>query len=171
MGVHANVNVHATAYTFAQNVIFLSDNFRNSLREVIRENGLSPEKLMQDWTTIENGIQSWLFSRHLQTIVVEFYKPGAVSVSARWDFPISYVGLGVNDDMWPDKAYLRQLIAKSARPTTDCTYRVLLCKLTNAPYVPGFIDSPFLGTGQLEARQAGTIIAAGQLSAGATYWR
>ena len=133
VSVHANANVHANAYTFAQNVIFMSDNFRNSLREVIRENGLSPEKLMQDWGTIEDGIQTWLSSRHLQKIVVEFYKPGAGSVSARWDFPIGYVGLGVNDDMWPDKAYLRQLIAKSARPTSDCTYRILLCTLPNAP--------------------------------------
>ncbi len=39
MGVHANVNGHGNTYTFAQNVIFLSDNFRNSLREVIREKG------------------------------------------------------------------------------------------------------------------------------------
>jgi hypothetical protein len=44
-----NVHVYSNAYTYAQSVIFLSDNFRNSLREVIRENGLSPEKLMQDW--------------------------------------------------------------------------------------------------------------------------
>jgi Bacterial HORMA domain 2 len=166
-----NVHVHANAYTFAQNVIFLSDNFRNSLREVIRENGLSPEKLMQDWGTIEDGIQTWLYSRHLQTIVVEFYKPGASCVSARWDFPISYVGLGVNDDMWPDKTYLRQLIAKSARPTSDCTYRVIFCTLANARYVPDFSACTCLATGQLAARQAGTIIAAGQLTAGATYWR
>jgi len=166
-----NVHVHATAYTFAQNIIFLSDNFRNALREVIRENGLSPDKLMQDWGTIEDGIQTWLYSRHLQKIVVEFYKPGAVCVSARWDFPIGYVGFVVNDDMWPDKSYLRQLIAKSGRPTSDCTYRVLLCTLANAPYVPGFSDCTFLATGQLAARQAGTIIVAGQLTADATYWR
>ncbi len=77
---------------------------------------------MQDWPVVENGIQTWLYSRHLQSIVVEFFKRGASTASARWDFPLGYVGLGVNDDMWPDKAYLRRLIAKSARPTADCTY-------------------------------------------------
>src|SRR5207244_7949948 len=65
---------------------------RNTLREVIRENGLSPEKLMQDWETIERGIHTWLRSGHLNNIVVEFFKPGASVASARWEFPIGYAG-------------------------------------------------------------------------------
>jgi hypothetical protein len=162
---------HASAYTYSHNVVFLSDNLRNALREVIRENGLSPDKLMQDWDTVERGIRVWLESRDLTSIVVEFYRPGATSVSGRWDFPVGYAGLGVDDDMWPDKAYLRQLIAKSARPSSDCTYRVVLCTRPGAPSVSGFSDCTFLATGALAARSAGTIIAAGQLTAAATYWR
>jgi hypothetical protein len=115
--------------TFAQthSIVFLSDNMRNTLREVIRENGLDPNALMQDWPTIERGIRTWLESGHLNNIVVEFFKRGASAASARWEFPIGYTGSGVNDDMWLDKAYLRQLIAKAARPSSDCSYRVLLC--------------------------------------------
>ena len=48
-------------------IVFLSDNLRNTLREVIRENGLSPDKLMQDWSTIERGIRRlarfWAFEQ------------------------------------------------------------------------------------------------------------
>ena len=44
---------HTSTYTQTHSIVFLSDNLRNTLREVIRENGLSPEKLMQDWETIE----------------------------------------------------------------------------------------------------------------------
>jgi hypothetical protein len=73
--------------------------------------------------------------------------------------------------MWLDKAYLRQLIAKSARPTRDCTYRILLCTDSGAPAVSGFTSCSFLGTGQLSARQAGTVIATGHMTAGVTYWR
>lgn len=164
---------HAYAYSFGQahSVTFLSDNLHNALREVIRENGISPAKLTQDWETIENGIQAWLRSGHLTAIVVEFYKPWATAASARWDFPVGYTGAGVDDDMWLDKAYLRQLIAKSARPPADCTYRILLCTSPGAPKVAGFSDCTFLSTGQLAARQAGTVIATPHLTAAVTYWR
>jgi hypothetical protein len=162
---------YAQIFTQTHSIVFLSDNLRNTLREVIRENGISPQKLMQDWEAIERGIHTWLQTGHLNSIVVEFFKPGASAASARWEFPIGYTGSGVDDDMWLDKAYLRQLIAKSARPTTDCTYRILLCKGVGAPKVAGFTDCAFLSTGQLAARQAGTVIATGHMTADVTYWR
>lgn len=167
------MSTYAYSQTYSQthSIVFLSDNLRNTLREVIRENGISPQKLMQDWETIERGITTWLESGDLNNIVIEFFKPGASVASARWEFPIGYAGSGVDDDMWLDKAYLRQLIAKSARPTTDCTYRIILCTDASAPNVPGFTHCPFLSTGQLAARQAGTVIATGHITAGATYWR
>jgi hypothetical protein len=167
------MSTHAYAQVFSQahSIVFLSDNLRNTLREVIRENGISPQKLVQDWETIEQGIQTWLQSRHLNNIVVEFFKPGASIASARWEFPIGYTGSGVDDDMWLDKAYLGQLIAKSKRPTTDCTYRILLCTDAGAPTVSGFTNCSFLSTGQLAARQAGTVISTSHMTAGATYLR
>ncbi len=165
------VYAYTRAFSHTHSIVFLSDNLRNTLREVIRENGISPSKLMQDWETIERGIQTWLRSGHLNNIAVEFFRPGATASSARWEFPIGYSGSGVDDDMWLDKNYLRQLIAKSARPTTDCTYRIILCTGVGAPYVSGFSDCSFLSTGNLSARQAGTVIATGHMTASVTYWR
>lgn len=165
------VTAYTRTFTQTHSIVFLSDNLRNTLREVIWENGISPSKLMQDWETIERGIQTWLGSGHLNNIVVEFFKPDALVSSARWEFPIGYAGSGVDDDMWLDKDYLRQLIAKSARPSTDCTYRILLCTDAGAPTVSGFFDCSFLSTGSLAARQAGTVIATGHMTAAVTYWR
>ena len=162
---------YAKTFTHTHNIVFLSDNLRNTLREVIRENGISPEKLMQDWRIIEEVIRTWLRSGHLNNIVVEFFKPGASASSARWEFPIGYTGSGVHDDMWLDKNYLRQLIAKSARPSADCTYRGVLCTNAGRPRVDGFVDCAFLSTGNLAARQAGTVIATGNMTAAVTYWR
>jgi hypothetical protein len=162
---------YSHVYNQAHSFVFLSDNMRNVLREVIRENAISPDKLMQEWGTIERGIRAWLDSGHLNNIVVEFFKPGAAEADARWDFPIGYSGSGVDDDMWLDKNYLRQIIAKSKRPSSRCTYRVLLCTDDGAPAVDGFTRCTFLSTGQMSARQAGTVIATGHVTAGATYWR
>jgi len=164
-------HAYVSAYTQAHSIVFLSDGLRNTLREVIRENGISPDKLMQSWDTVERGIRAWLQSGHLNKVVVEFHRPGGTTAAARWEFPIGYTGSGVDDDMWLDKNYLRQLIAKSARPSSDCTYRVLLCTNNGAPHVDGFVDSSFLATGGLSARHAGTVIATGHMTAGVTYWR
>ena len=166
-----SVYAYSTAYTQAHSIVFLSDNLRNTLREVIRENGLTPEKLMGDWAVVGPGITALLQSGHLTEVVVEFFKPGTSQASARWEFPITYSGSGVDDDMWLDKAYLRQLIAKAARPTPDCTYRVVLRHTPGAPDVPGLVGATLLSTGNLVARQAGTVIATGHVSAGATYWK
>jgi hypothetical protein len=171
MSMATQTYANSRAFTHTQSIVFLSDNLRNTLREVIRENGISPDKLMQDWQTIECGIQTWLRSGHLNNIVVEFFRPGAYVASARWEFPIGYAGSGVDDDMWLDKNYLRQLIAKSARPSTDCTYRILLCAGAGRPYVADFVDCSFLSTGILAARQAGTVVATGHMTAAVTYWR
>jgi hypothetical protein len=162
---------YTRAFTQTHSIVFLSDNLRNTLREVIRENGISPNKLMQDWGTIERGIQTWLQSGHLMNVVVEFFKPGTSTTSARWEFPIGYEGSGADDDMWLDKNYLRQLIAKSKRPTSDCIYRIVLVTLSGEPWVSGFTNCAFLSTGSLAARHAGTVIATGHMTAGVTYWR
>jgi hypothetical protein len=169
MATHAFA--YAQAYSRTHSITFLSDNLRNTLREIIREYGISPGQLMQDWATIERGIKAWLETGHLKSVVVEFYKPGSSDASARWDFPAGYEGSGADDDMWLDKAYLRQLIAKSARPTLDCAYRITLSVKTGAPEVAGFSDTTFLSTGTLAARAAGTVIATRHMTATAVYWR
>src|SRR6266852_1223541 len=130
-------HVYSHVYTQTHSIVFLSDNLRNTLREILRENGINPSKLMQDWRDIERGIRPWLESGHLMSVVIEFSRPGSSMASARWEFPIRYDGSGVDEDMWLDKAYLRQLIAKSARPTIDCIYRIVLSVGPGAPKVDG----------------------------------
>ena len=128
---------------------------------------------MQDWETIERGIRIWLAQRASDEDRHRVLTGRARATPPRGGiFPIGYTGSGVDDDMWLDKNYLRQLIAKSKRPTSDCT-------LPHHPvHEPGraamSTASPtarFLSTGQLVARQAGTVIATGHMTAGVTYWR
>lgn len=131
-----STQAYSQVFSQAHSIVFMSDNMRNTLREVIREYGISPDRLMQDWST-------WLRSGHLNNVVVEFFKPGASAASARWEFPVTYTGSGVDDDMWLDKNYLRQLIVKSARPTSDCSYRIVLSTDDGAPTVSGFTSCSF----------------------------
>lgn len=145
---------------------------RNALRDIIREQGLSPAPLMEHWESwVERGVRTWLASGHLTAVSIEFFEPGASAITTRWDFPIEYAGSGVDDDMWMDKSYLRQLIAKAPRPTSSCIYRVMLHTAPDEPKVDGISHVPFLSTGQLAARPAGTIVATGHIMASAAYWK
>jgi hypothetical protein len=162
---------YTQAYARTHSIVFLSDNLRNSLREIIRENGLDPSRLMQDWADIENGVRTWLDSGHLKAVIVEFFRPGASAASARWEFPVGYSGSGAEDDMWLDKTYLRQLVAKAARPTSDCSYRIVLSVDKSAPAVDGFGPCTLFSTSHLAVRQAGIVIATGHMTASVTYWR
>lgn len=164
-------HAHATTYARTHSVTFLSDNLLNTLREVIRENGISPEKLMQDRDVIAKGLRTWLASGHLTQVTVEFYRPGSAVADARWEFPVTYDGSGVDDDMWLDKNYLKQLIAKAKRPAADSAYRVVLRTCNGAAHVDGFSGCTLLSTGSLVPRSAGTVIATGHMTAGITYWK
>jgi hypothetical protein len=42
------MGTYSQVFTQTHSIVFLSDNLRNTLREVIRENGLSPNKLVQE---------------------------------------------------------------------------------------------------------------------------
>jgi hypothetical protein len=164
-----------SAYTYAYGnthaLTFLSDSMRNALREVIRENGLDPDKLMGEWEWVERGIKAWVSSQDLEGIVIEFFPPYATTASARWDFPITYSGSGVEDEMWLDKNYLRQIISKAKRPSKTDSYRILLLTKPGRPDVPGISSCEFLATNGMTAFSAGTVIATGHLTASATYWR
>lgn len=61
----------------------------------------------------------------LVKFVIEFYRPGDSTASARWNFPIRYDGADI-DQIWVDQDFLQGSIAKAARPPAGCTYRVLL---------------------------------------------
>jgi hypothetical protein len=164
-------NTYAYAYSYSHNVTFVADNMRNALRDVIRESFLDPSNLMAEWDRwISRGIRAWLESGHLREIHIEFYVPGAKSITTRWDFPISYDGSGVDDDMWLDKTYLRQLIAKAPKPMSNCIYRVLLSHAPNPPAVSGMASTSFLDTGILSPRHGGTVVATGRITASAGYW-
>lgn len=164
--------VHTQVVTRAHSLLFMGESLRGALRDVIRELGLDPTPLVNEWQLwIGPGVKAWMDSGHLIDIKLEFYKPGATSVVTRWDFPVEYMGLGSDNDMWIDKAYLRQLIAKCPKPTTDCVYRVLLGHKDNPPAVDGITTGiATKSTGNLMPRSAGTIIATGHVTASATYW-
>jgi hypothetical protein len=162
---------YATAYTRTHTAAFVSDKMRTLLKILVQYHGLNPTTLVDAWSSwVDRAALRWLESGHLTSIVIEFYKPGSSTASARWDFPIRYDGDGI-DEMWVDRQFLQDSLAKSTSPPVGCVYRILLCHLPGAPDVSGTADANFLSLNGLVAREAGTVIATPDIMASATYYK
>lgn len=157
-------------YTRTHSANFTADNLRTIFVRIIRQGGLSPTKLIDDWETVGRALVNWLESGHLRRVTIEFFKPGSTFVQKRWDFDVTYTGSGVPDDMWADFDHLTRTMQKAGAPSADCTYRVLL-SAPNGAKMPGMEDTHYLNTGSLRNQASGTAIATHDISASMGYWR
>lgn len=165
-----------STYTFTYNrthtSVFVTDNMKNLLRDIIMWSGLEPTKLVDDWEgVLEEAVRTWLRSEDLEKIVLEFYVPGKEDVVARWDFPISYDGSGVGDDMWVAKDFVRRTIEKSQNPPANASYRVVLIAREGRPHVSGMVSTTLRATNGLTGHVSGTAIATPDIMASLKYWR
>lgn len=162
--------VNTLAYARTQTAIFVSDKMRSLIRTLVLTYRLDPQRLMDAWSSwVNDAARAWMETGDLVKIVIEFYQPGATVASARWDFPIRYDGVDI-DQMWIDSDFLQGSIGKAARPPAGCTYRVLLQPRAGARDL-GLSDASYLSLGSLTAREAGTIIGTPDIMASARYYR
>lgn len=162
---------YTIAYTRTHTATFVSDNIRNVLRDIVRESGLDPANLMDDWQTLGEAARAWLESGHLNGVTIQFYLPDSSSAAAMWELPISYDGSGDDSDMWYSKEHLLRTIAKAAKPPSNAVYKVTFNVAPGAPHVDGMCDVELKSVNGLVSRSAGTSIATPDIMAGLKYWR
>lgn len=161
---------YVSSFTRTHTATYVADKMRVLLTDVVREYGLDPHTLHADWSScVGDAARQWMASGHLESISIEFFAPGSNVAAARWDFPIRYGAVGV-DELWVDKTFLRDSIAKSRTPPVGCTYRVILSHKSGAAPVPGMSDCTFKDVSQLQARSAGTVISTPDINATARYY-
>ena len=112
--------VFVYAYARSHTSVYVSDKLRNFLKLVVRHYGLDPQGVVDAWSDwVDHAARTWLESGHLESIVIEFYRPGYGTADARWDFPIRFDGNGV-DEMWVDRLFFEESIAKAEAPPAGC---------------------------------------------------
>lgn len=163
--------VSTHAYARSHTSTYVSDKLRNFIKLLVNHYGLNPEGVVDAWSSwVDRAARAWLESGHLESIVVEFFRPGADVALARWDFPIRYDG-NDSDDMWTDRNFFQSTIGKAATPPHNCTYRILLTHGPNPPHVDGISYTKFLSLGSLVSREIGTVVATPNVMASARYYR
>jgi hypothetical protein len=164
-------STYATAYSRTQTAIYVSDKMRNFLKLLVNRYGLDPQGVVDAWSGwVDRAARWYLESGHLTGIVIEFFRPGATQASARWDFPIRYDGNGV-DEMWVDRVFFEEALAKATAPPSGCVYRIVLTTKPGTPDIAGVTSTNLRSTTGLTAREAGTVIATPDLMASARYYR
>src|SRR5258708_35669971 len=111
------------------------------LSNIIRDIGLDPAKLARDWRVLEDGISTWLASRHLQRITLEVYDPTTNELVTRWDMDVVYSSVG-DGNLWFDAAAIRYAIAKGGLVPSACLYNIKVKTLPNEPAVAGWSNCP-----------------------------
>jgi Bacterial HORMA domain 2 len=155
--------------SYAYTVTYVTTKMLLLLKEIIREIGLDPGKFANDWNTYEDGIRTWLASRHLQQIRLEVYDPKTNALATFWDIDVVYASVG-GGSLWVDTAAIRYAIFKAGLAPASCRYDV---KLTNSPgyeRIYGWRECELRSTDGFKRYVVGSAVGGNGISAQVAYW-
>jgi len=157
--------------TFTNSVIYVADNILMSMKEIIRLSGLDPSNLVEGWSLHKRGLQSWLLSRHLETVVLEVFDPNTDALVGRWDIDVIYT-TGVGDGVfWTDTAQIKYHIQKVGVVPSQARYRLLLQNKPGADEVDGWGPGKYRSTDGFARHSLGSTIEHNGLGGNTAYWR
>ena len=98
--------------TSAHSVTYVTEKLLLSIKEIIVKSGLSPAKMTQQWTSLEQGISTWISSKHLRQVYLEIFDASKQKLVCRWDLDIIY-GYGGDGEFWADTEAIKYAHRKS----------------------------------------------------------
>ena len=156
-------------YTHGHTVTYLAGKLLLSLQLIIQKSGLSPARLIGDWSTYDRGITTWLASGDLQLISIEVFNPHAMALIGRWDLSVEY---GADEDgFWFDPDDIAYEIKKCGVWPSTCDYSIKVTNRPGRPDVFGWAPCSFLSTDGMVRQSIGTMISSNGIRASAAYWR
>lgn len=157
--------------TFTHSATYVADKVLLLLKDIIRDSGLSPEKLANEWRTLQHGISTWLASKDLQAVHLEVFNPYTDSLIGRWDFDL-YYGTAGDGAMWVNTEDIKYHILKAGHWPSTCEYRIVTTIKPGSPRASGWSSTTFRSTEGFVRQSIGTTIDGnGYVSAGTAYWR
>ena len=156
--------------TYAYAVTYVTDKLLTSIKTIVRQSGLSPEKLTNQWSVLEQGVTAWLRSQHLEQLHLEVYNPATDALVSRWDFEI-YYGFQGDGAFWVDPDAIKYHILKQGLWPSSCEYRIVATTKPGRPNVAGWSSTTLRSTDGFVKQGIGTAISGSGLSTGTGYWR
>lgn len=160
--IHINTRTHSVTY--------VTDKLLTSLKTIIRESGLSPAELTDQWTVLERGIKRWLETEDLEEVHLEVYDPETDHLAGRWDFEIFY-GYSGDGAFYADADAIYYHLRKAGLWPGSCAYRIVVTTKPGRPEVGGWSTTTLRSTDGFVRQSIGTAIDGSGLRAGGSYWR
>ncbi len=164
-----SVSVAVNTYTYS--VTYLVDNILRSLQDVVRLSGLNPEKIADQWASIQRALTAWMESKHLEKVILEVYSPTTQALVVRWDLEIEYGWSDGSGRFWVDTEQLKNAIKKAGVWPSDCKYYIILSNKPGRPDVEGWGPCALRSTDGFIKQSLGTTIEHSGLGAAASYYR
>lgn len=164
--VAVNVTTHTSTY--------VATSMLRSLRRIIRDCGLSTEKMAEQWEVLEAGVATWLDSGHLEALILEVYDSSdrRDDRRGRFDFNIDYRYYTDGDGaLWLDPDTVRRTIIKNGSYPSSCEYRFVASTSAGRPNVPGWESTTLRSTDGFGRHTVGTAIGGGSIGASLAYYR
>jgi len=146
---------------------------------ILDQRGLDNSKLLQQKEVINNGLYTWITTRHLKAAFLEIYHPEDPNKAVeRWDLGFRYEEPKADID--PENSTERQFetyiekiyeIQKKLDALPEGTeYRVVVNLEDGAPEVEGWQPTTLKDISHLERHHIGEMIDTGVIKVGMEYW-
>ena len=146
---------------------------------ILDQRGLNNSKLLQQKEVINNGLYTWITTRHLKAAFLEIYHPEDQNKAVeRWDFGFRYEEPKADID--PEnsterqfKTYIEKIYEIQQRLDAlpeGTEYRVVVNLEPGAPAVEGWQPTTLKDISQLERYHIGEMIDTGLINVGMEYW-
>jgi|ERR1700722_720564 len=161
--------VSTIAYNSTHTVTYVTDKMLLLLKEIVREIGLDPSKLTNDWGWLERGVSTWLRSQHLQKVTLEIFNSKTGALVSPWDLEVIY-GYGDDGSFWVDTANIRNNISKAGVLPSQCDYRFIVYNSPGHPAVSGWGTTEARSLEGFRRYSLGPTIGGNGIGAGVAYW-
>jgi len=165
------MSTFVTTNTYAHSVIYVTGSILRCLQDIVRESGLDPGKLAEDWVVLEKGLSTWLASQHLKTVRLEVFNPKTDELVGGWELAIVYSWTEGAGSFWVDTDQIRSAILKQGLWPSSCAYGVIVSTKPGRPDVAGWGTGTFRSTAGFVRQSLGTTMDASGLSTTASYFR
>lgn len=165
MSSHVSVNTHSYSITHVTGELL------RSLKVIILLSGLSLDKLITSWESVERAASTWLRSKTLKQVTLEVFDSRTNELVTRWDFDIDYTySLGDDGALWADHQAIKHAILKQGAVPSTCKYEFKM-RAPGGENVPGWGACGYRSTANFTQHSVGTTIGAYGLGSSASYWR
>ena len=164
-----STSVTVSTYTSAHTITYVTTKTLLIFKEIIREIGLDPAKLSDDWVVLERGISTWLRSRHLERIRLEIFNPKTDKLVCSWDLDVVY-GYGADGSFWADTDSIRYSIRKAGLVPVSCDYKFTVFTSAGRPDVDGWSRCTARSTEGFRRYGIGATIGGNGIGTEVSYW-